>query len=52
MENVKNEILNKIYFSGFINLVILIIIYLIITLFIVLKLTNSNITPIKITYDI
>lgn len=51
-ENIKNEILNKIYFFCFINLIILIITYLILTLFVVLKLTNSNIRPIKITYDI
>lgn len=52
IENFRNEILNKIYFSGFINLILLIIIYLIITLIVVLKLTNSKIRPIKITYDI
>nr|YP_010693865.1 NADH dehydrogenase subunit 6 [Haemaphysalis bispinosa]WCD42305.1 NADH dehydrogenase subunit 6 [Haemaphysalis bispinosa] len=52
MENVKNEILNKMYFSGFMNLVMLMMIYLIITLFIVLKLTNSNMTPMKMTYGI
>nr|YP_010329464.1 NADH dehydrogenase subunit 6 [Haemaphysalis mageshimaensis]UNO53999.1 NADH dehydrogenase subunit 6 [Haemaphysalis mageshimaensis] len=49
MENVKNEILNKMYFIGFMNLVILMMIYLIVTLFVVLKLTNSNMSPMKMT---
>nr|YP_010329451.1 NADH dehydrogenase subunit 6 [Haemaphysalis cornigera]YP_011004261.1 NADH dehydrogenase subunit 6 [Haemaphysalis taiwana]UNO53908.1 NADH dehydrogenase subunit 6 [Haemaphysalis cornigera]UNO53921.1 NADH dehydrogenase subunit 6 [Haemaphysalis cornigera]WPS93623.1 NADH dehydrogenase subunit 6 [Haemaphysalis taiwana] len=49
MENVNNEIIEKIYFHGFMNLILLMMIYLIITLFVVLKLTNSNMSPMKMT---
>nr|YP_009560381.1 NADH dehydrogenase subunit 6 [Haemaphysalis bancrofti]QAB05948.1 NADH dehydrogenase subunit 6 [Haemaphysalis bancrofti] len=49
MENFSNEILNKIYFSGFMNLILLMMIYLIITLIVVLKLTNSKMSPMKMT---
>nr|YP_009532703.1 NADH dehydrogenase subunit 6 [Haemaphysalis hystricis]AYA73269.1 NADH dehydrogenase subunit 6 [Haemaphysalis hystricis]QPM99874.1 NADH dehydrogenase subunit 6 [Haemaphysalis hystricis]UXX50274.1 NADH dehydrogenase subunit 6 [Haemaphysalis hystricis] len=48
-ENIKNEILDKIYFSNFMNLILLMMIYLILTLFVVLKLTNSNMSPMKMT---
>nr|UKG19866.1 NADH dehydrogenase subunit 6 [Haemaphysalis longicornis] len=48
-ENIKNEILNKIYFFCFMNLIMLMMTYLILTLFVVLKLTNSNMSPMKMT---
>lgn len=50
-KTLEHLILNKIYFHSFLNLIILIIIYLILSLTVVIKLTNSNIRPIKISYD-
>lgn len=51
IKNLDTQIFNKIYFTNYINLIMLIIIYLILSLNVVIKLTNSNITPMKISYD-
>lgn len=51
IKNLDIQIFNKIYFTNYINLIMLIIIYLILSLNVVIKLTNSNITPMKISYD-
>nr|YP_010324883.1 NADH dehydrogenase subunit 6 [Haemaphysalis sulcata]UNO53934.1 NADH dehydrogenase subunit 6 [Haemaphysalis sulcata] len=48
-ENMSNKLLNKIYFLSFVNLILLMMIYLILTLTVVMKLTNSNMIPMKMT---
>nr|UXX50235.1 NADH dehydrogenase subunit 6 [Haemaphysalis concinna] len=51
MKNLDMQIFNKIYFTNYMNLIMLMMMYLILSLNVVMKLTNSNMTPMKMSYD-
>nr|YP_009370185.1 NADH dehydrogenase subunit 6 [Haemaphysalis concinna]ARO89823.1 NADH dehydrogenase subunit 6 [Haemaphysalis concinna] len=51
MKNLDMQIFNKIYFTNYMNLIMLMMMYLILSLNVVMKFTNSNMTPMKMSYD-
>nr|YP_010329412.1 NADH dehydrogenase subunit 6 [Haemaphysalis campanulata]UNO53843.1 NADH dehydrogenase subunit 6 [Haemaphysalis campanulata] len=48
-ENLQNQLLNKIYFMNYMNMIMLMMMYLILTLIVVMKLTSSSNSPMKMT---
>uniref|UniRef100_A0AAT9FFA8 NADH dehydrogenase subunit 6 n=1 Tax=Haemaphysalis megaspinosa TaxID=1155002 RepID=A0AAT9FFA8_9ACAR len=50
-KTLEHLILNKIYFHSFLNLIMLMMMYLILSLTVVMKLTNSSMSPMKMSYD-
>nr|YP_010324935.1 NADH dehydrogenase subunit 6 [Haemaphysalis qinghaiensis]UNO54064.1 NADH dehydrogenase subunit 6 [Haemaphysalis qinghaiensis] len=48
-KTLENFIFNKIYFYNFMNLIMLMMMYLILSLTVVMKLTNSNMSPMKMS---
>nr|QPM99861.1 NADH dehydrogenase subunit 6 [Haemaphysalis flava] len=50
-KSLEHLIFSKIYFYNFMNLIMLMMMYLILSLTVVMKLTNSNMSPMKMSYD-
>nr|YP_007475039.1 NADH dehydrogenase subunit 6 [Haemaphysalis formosensis]AFU55288.1 NADH dehydrogenase subunit 6 [Haemaphysalis formosensis]UXX50209.1 NADH dehydrogenase subunit 6 [Haemaphysalis formosensis] len=51
-KNFEMNIMSKIYFMNYMNMIMLMMMYLILSLTVVMKLTNSNMSPMKMSYDI